>query len=242
MLRACVLAVVLAGMWILPGGLAAAADPAPRPTPVASEALAEVLSRFDEVQESIHTLSAHFTEVTENELLKDPVVARGRFYMTKPDSVMWKYTSPESMQFVIAKDEYVGYFPSRKRAERRDIHRWREQIFRFFGLGQVSSELMEIYEIRLEDSSLDETYLLVLDPRKRRVRKHMESVRFWVDSRSFLPARVEYRDKSGNTRVIQFRDIQVNPDLSAGLYRLEIPSDVTVTTGFSGLQSLGSSR
>jgi len=232
MLRAYLAALAMLGVWVLPGGPVAAAD---------SDALAEVLSRFDEVQESIHTLSADFTEITENQLLKEPVVARGRFYMTKPDSVMWKYTSPESMQFIIAKDEYVGYFPTRKRAERRDIRRWREQIFRFFGLGQVSSELMKTYEIRLEDSSMEKTYLLVLDPRKRRVKKRMESVRFWVDSLSFLPVKVEYRDKLGNTRVVQFRDIQVNPDLSAALYTLKIPSDVTVTTGFGGLQSLGSS-
>jgi outer membrane lipoprotein-sorting protein len=210
----------------------------------ASPTLEQVLARFDEVQDSVVTLSAQFTETTVSELLKEPMVSRGLFYMTKPDSVMWEYTSPESMQFVIAKDEYVGYFPARKQAERRNIQRWREQIFRFFGLGQVSAELMKFYDIRLEDPGADMkgTYALTLDPRKRRVKKRMQSVRLWVDSSTFLPVKIEYVSNSGNTRSIQFHKLQLNPDLSAGLYNLAIPSDVTVTTGFGGINGLGSTQ
>jgi outer membrane lipoprotein-sorting protein len=217
---------------------ASAADPPPDPS------LDAVLARFDEVQLGVETLSAQFTETTVNELLKEPMIARGRFYMTKPDSVMWEYTTPESMQFVIAKGEYVGYFPARKRAERRNIQRWRDQIFRFFGLGQVSSELEKFYDIRLEDPGADMTgtYSLVLDPKKRRVKKRMESVRFWVDRETYLPVQVEYRDQKGNTRVIEFHHMQVNPILAAGLYNLNLPSDVTVTTGFGGIRGLGTTE
>lgn len=214
------------------------------PAAPASLTLEEVLQHFDAVQGTMRTLSAQFTETTTSELLKEPMVSRGQFYMTKPDSVMWEYTSPESMQFIIAKDEYVGYFPSRKQAERRNIQRWRDQIFRFFGLGQVSEELMKFYDIRLEDPGpeMKGTYALALDPRKHRVKKRMESVRFWVDGSTFLPVKVEYRGQSGNVRVIQFQKIQLNPDLSAGLYDLTIPSDVTVTTGFGGIQGLGATQ
>jgi outer membrane lipoprotein-sorting protein len=161
--------------------------------------------------------------------------------MTKPDSVMWEYSSPEAMKFVIAKDEYVGYFPAQKRAERRNIQRWREQIFRFFGLGQVSAELTEFYDLHLEepDAGMRDTYLIIMDPRNRRVKKRVEGVRLWVDRTTFLPVSVQYLDQKGNTRTIQFHKLQLNPDLSAGLYQLSLPSDVTVTTGFGGIQGLG---
>ena len=39
---------------------------------------AEVLARFDEVQASIRTLSAEFTETTRSALLKDTIVAKGK--------------------------------------------------------------------------------------------------------------------------------------------------------------------
>ena len=103
--------------------------------PATDASLTEVLARFDQVQGQIRSLSAEFIQTTRSPLLKDPVVAKGRFYLTKPDSVLWEYSSPESMRFVVAKGEYTGYFPDRKRAEKRDIKRWSEQLFE--GIGQV---------------------------------------------------------------------------------------------------------
>ena len=202
--------------------------------------LSGVLERFDRVQEEIRTLSAGFTETTESPLLNDPIEATGRVFLTKPDSVRWEYNSPEEMSFVIYKDQYTGYFPSRKKAERRDIHRWREQLFRFLGLGQASDELGKFYDISLgkTDTDAENTHLLIMAPKKKRVRKKMEAVRFWISDDTFLPVRVEYRSKSGNRRVIDFDEMIVNPDLTADLYKMEIPPDVEVTKGFSALSGL----
>ncbi len=76
----------------------------------------------------------------------------------------------------------------------------------------------------------------MLEPKKRRARKRVDEVLFWLDGESYLPNKVEYRAKNGNRRVIEFREIRLNPDLSAGLYTMELPADVVVTTGF-GLPS-----
>jgi outer membrane lipoprotein-sorting protein len=202
-----------------------------------SASLEQVLSEFDRVQANVQTLTAEFTETKVSQLLKEPIVSQGRFYMTKPNAVMWEYTAPESMQFVIANDEYVGYYPKRKRAERRNVRRWTDQIFRYFGLGQGSAELKKFYDIRLgeNDASTDGTYVLVLEPRKRRVKKRMQDVRIWVDGSTHLPVRVQYSDKAGNTREVRFAKMELNPVLSTQIYNLDIPSDVTVTTGITGL-------
>jgi len=218
---------------VLLAGAVAAASGAPGTDP---GDLAGILNRFDEVQESIRTLSAEFTETTANPLLLEPIRSRGRFYMTKPDSIRWEYTEPEAMRFVIAHDLYTGYFPEQKRAERRNIQRWSDQIFRFFGLGQGSKELRRFYEISLAPANdVPGTHLLLLEPKKRRVRKRVDSVQFWLDAGSFLPTRVEYRSADGQVRTIRFDEIRLNPDLSASLYTVDIPSDVEVTSGFSGL-------
>jgi outer membrane lipoprotein-sorting protein len=206
----------------------------------AGPTLQDVLSGFDRVQVTIRTLSADFTETTTSQLLKDPIQARGRFYLTKPSSVLWEYAEPEVMRFAIANDEYVGYFPQRKRAERSDIHRWSERIFRIFGLGQTSAELGKFYSIRLADPGADDrgTRLLVLEPKKRRVRKHIEQVRLWVSASAYLPVKIELGGKDGYVRAIQFSNVQVNPDLAASLYTIEIPPDVAVTNGTSGLETV----
>jgi len=207
----------------------------------AADDLEEVLVGFDEVQRSLRTLSADFKETTTNQLLNSPAVAHGRFFMTKPDSIRWEYVQPEEMRFVIYRDQYTGYFPARKSAEKRSVRRLSNRIFRFIGLGQASSELQKLYDIRLEESQeqIEDTYLLVFEPKKRRVRKRVETVYFTIDAESYLPVKVEYRSKSGNTRLIEFEQITLNPDLAASLYQVDIPADVEVTKGFSGLPALG---
>jgi len=212
-------------------------------TPSRSVELEDVLARFDEVQDSIRTLTAEFTETTKSTLLKEPIVAKGKVFLTKPHSVRWEYSIPEEMQFVISEDRYTGYFPKRKQAEKRDIHRWREQLFRFLGLGQASAELAKFYNISVEsqDGDMEGTYLLVLDPKKKRVRKRMDAVHFWIDDTSYLPVRVEYSSKSGNSRIIVFDRMDVNPDLAASLYNVDLPSDVEVKRGFSALSGFSAS-
>ena len=234
-------AVVLAIACLAAFPAAAKDKKPPIPPPAQSsdagrQTLAQVLARFDDVQSSVRTLSADFVQTTRNPLLKDPLVAKGRFFLTKPDSVLWEYTSPEPMRFVVANGQYTGYFPERKRAEKRDIRRWSEQLFRFFGLGQGSTELGKFYEIALGDPGAGATssYVLVLTPRKRRVRKNVDEVKLWVDASSLLPQRIEYFGKDGNEREIRFVDARLNPDLAAGLYSLDLPGDVKVVDGFSG--------
>lgn len=227
--RAIPVAAVVVALTLVAGPPAAAAD------------LQTILDNFDAVQGAVRTLSAQFTETTVNPMLKEPLVAEGRFFMTKPDSIRWEYVRPEEMRFVIYQDQYTGYFPARKKAERRSVRRWSERIFRFIGLGQASTELTKLYDIRLEETvdQLEGTHLLVFEPKKRRVKRRVDDVRFWVDEKTYLPARVEYRSANGNVRTIEFHEILLNPDLSASMYTMELPDDVKVTKGFGGLPGLG---
>lgn len=200
-----------------------------------SPELQAVLERFDSVQESIRTLSSDLTMTTTHRLLKDPVVYRGRFYMTKPKAVRWEFETPEEMRFVIANDQYVGYYPAQNRAERKNIRRWSDQLFRYFGLGQGSAELAKFYRISLAKPGpeLKDCYLLVMEPKKRRARKRVEGVQLWVDSETMLPVKVEYRGTDGSTRTVEFRNVQLNVDLAANLYTVELPADVEIRTGFT---------
>ncbi len=208
-----------------------------RKTGAVDPALKEVLDRFDRVQDSIRTLSAEFTWTTDSTLLKTPIVSEGNFYLTKPRSIRWDFTSPEPMEFVIAHDEYVGYFPNQKKAEKRNFKRWSERVFRYFGLGQGSEELSRVYTISLGDPGelAGKADLLVLVPKKHRARKKIEDLRIWVGKETSLPVKVVSTDPSGGRRIIEFRNTLVNPELAGSLYEVKLPADVTVTDGFSGL-------
>ncbi len=197
--------------------------------------LETVLSRFDEVQQSIRTLRAELKMTTINRLLQDPMVYEGTFFMTKPDAIRWEFETPEPMRFVIANDLYVGYYPEQNRAERQNVRRRSERLFRYFGLGQGSAELTQTYNLELlpADPEVPDTYLLSMSPKKRRVRKRIEDVRFWVHKDTMLPVRVEYHSADGNVRVVEFNDMKTNVEIEPGVYIVELPDDVKVQRSFS---------
>lgn len=221
----------LFGMGVLLATTLAVAAPARKKE---DPQLTALLARFDQVQSGVRSLSAELTRTTASPLFKEPKVAKGRLYLSKPSSVLWEFDSPEPMRFLIAGDSYTGYYPARKRAERQNIQRYSEQVFRFLGVGQTSSELRRTYDLSLAEGTSDKgTVVLVLEPRRRRVRKHVENVRLTIDAATYLPVQLAYSTATGGSEQVSFRNVRMNPDLSASMFRLELPPDVVVTRGFS---------
>ena len=80
MQRVWLTSLALVTISVLLCGAPAAADPGPRDGSKSaghSTPIADVLARFDEVQDTIRTMSAQFTETTVNQLLKSSNKNRG---------------------------------------------------------------------------------------------------------------------------------------------------------------------
>lgn len=199
--------------------------------------LRELLVRFDETQSATRTLTASFVERKELAMLKEPLVSKGRFFYTKPDDVLWQYVEPDPRYFLISKNELLSYFPKKKKAERVSISMYHDRLLKVLAIGQASDTLMKYYDIRLEEKGNDVagTLLLVLEPRKRSVKKRIQEVRLWISKDRALPVRMQYREPDGDTTTISFEDVRFNPDIAASTYRLDIPKDVEVHKGFSGM-------
>lgn len=215
---------------------AAAAAPAPL-TPAETEKLKGVLARFDAAQGGMRTLTAAFTERKVLAMLKEPVVSKGKFFYTKPDDVLWQYTDPDTRYFLISKDELLTYFPTKKRAERVSIAMFHDRLLKVLAIGQASQALQKYYDIRLEEQGNDVpgTDLLVLAPRKRMVRKRIQAVRLWISQERSLPVRMQYQEPDGDTTTITFDSVLLNPEIAAATYKIDIPKDVPIKRGFSGM-------
>lgn len=203
----------------------------------AAQKLSKILETFDDTQASTRTLTADFTERKEIALLKEPVVSKGRFYYTKPDDVLWQYKEPDPRYFLISKDELLSYFPGKKKAEKVSIGLYHDRLLKVLAIGQPSKNLLKYYEIHLDEAGNDvpDSNLLVLQPRKRTVKKRIQEVRLWVSRDRGLPVRMQYREPDGDTTTISFEDVRFNPYIAASVYRIDIPKDVPITRGFSGM-------
>jgi outer membrane lipoprotein-sorting protein len=213
-----------------------AAPPARPSDPV----LAKILDAFDRKQKETSTLEASFTERKELKLLAKPVMSRGQFFYTKPNQVRWEYVEPERKVFVITENMYVAYYPALKRAEEVPIKKFiGKRLFRFIGLGQSIDDLGKYYEIRLApQSDIKETHLLLLSPRKKRIRDRVAEMKIWVDGATFLPRQLQYIESDGDSTLLAFQDIRVNVEVATNRFHIDLPKDVVVSDTFNGF-SLG---
>jgi len=203
-------------------------------------ALDRILKAFDEAQKTTTTLVAQFTEEKRLKLLEKPVVSRGELFFNRPNQVRWEYTSPDRKVFVITEDRYVAYYPALKRAEEVPIRKFvGKRLFRFIGLGQSIDELAKSYHFRLDTTdTLQGAHLLVLTPRKKKVRDRMVDLRIWVDATTYLPKRLQYRETDGDATLLEFHDLRPNVDVAASNFHIDLPKDVVVSDTFNGF-SLG---
>ena len=203
-------------------------------------ALERVLKAFDEAQRTTTTLVARFTEKKQLRLLEKPVVSQGELYFNRPNQVRWEYLTPDHKVFVITEERYLAYYPALKRAEEVPIRRFiGKRLFRFIGLGQSIDELGKSYHFRLDaENPVPGTHLLVLTPRKKKVRDRMADLKIWVDVATSLPKRLQYSETDGDSTVLEFSDLRPNVEVAASRFRLDLPKDVVISDTFNGF-SLG---
>ncbi len=202
--------------------------------------LARILDAFDRKQRETVTMVAGFTERKDLKLLAKPVVSRGEFCYNRPNQVRWEYLEPDRKIFVITENMYIAYYPALKRAEEVPIKKFvGKRLFRFIGLGQSIDDLGKYYEFRLApESDIAGTQLLLLTPRKKRVRDHVAEMKIWVDANTFLPRQLQYVEGDGDSTLLAFHDIRVNVEVAGSRFHVDLPGDVVVSDTFNGF-SLG---
>jgi outer membrane lipoprotein-sorting protein len=223
----------------------ASGGPAAERAPTRSQAespagLQEVLRRFDEAQAAVRTLRAAFEEVKEVALLEKPLASRGTLFYVRPNDILWEYAEPSPRSFLIREERLLAYYPAERRAEQLDISRFRGRLQRWLGIGQASKDLKKAYEISLAgETPPGRGPELILSPRRRQVRKRLAEIRFRLDVDSHLPVRLQYTERDGDRTIISFKNIEVNRHIDEAVFRIDLPPDVTVEEGFTGLGPVG---
>jgi outer membrane lipoprotein carrier protein len=206
--------------------------------------LPDLLKKFNERQQAVQSLTATFTERKNLSLLAKPVVANGTFLYSKPARIKWEYSEPEPRVFLITEDRFVAYYPAQKRAEEVPLSKLAgRRVFRVFGIGQTAEDLEKFFDITQADPGTESgCYLLVLTPKRRRVKDRLTRVRFWVDAQTYLPRKLEYLESDGDSTLLTFANLRLNPEIAEARFSVNIPKDVMVTSTFSGFSGSGLSR
>ena len=186
--------------------------------------LQAVMKKVQEQQRRTNTLQAEFRQEKLLALLAAPEISTGTFVFSKPNNVRWSYTSPKRVEMVIAAGTLTTWYPDLKKAERLDVKRFEDSIFKYMGATGAIDELSKYFNFTFTDSPSSPQYALDLKPRTRSIEKRVKRIRLWIDKQSFMTSKIEYVEGDGDVTRYEFRNLKINQPLDAGRFTLNLPT------------------
>jgi len=192
--------------------------------------LAQVIKKVQEQQKKTNTLQADFRQEKELALMAKPEVSTGTFTYSKPSNVLWTYATPKRVQMVIAGGFLTTYYPELNKAERIDVKRFEDRIFKYMGATGAIDELARYFDFTFTDSKTRPTFLLDLTPKNRAVSKRVQRIKLWIDKTTYLTSKIEYTEGDGDVTRYEFTNLRLNEPVAASKFALTLPASVRVET------------
>jgi outer membrane lipoprotein-sorting protein len=222
MLKSKVIAAAFSTFVAVSPALAAAPK---KPAPVSLET---VVKKVQEQQKKTRTIQADFRQEKELALLAKPEVSSGTFVFSKPNNVLWSYSSPKRVQMLIAGGAMTTYYPDLLKAERVDVRRFEDRIFKYMGASGAIDELARYFDFTFTDTSDKPTFVLDLTPKNRAVAKRVKRIKIWIDKTSYMTTKFEYVEGDGDVTRYEFTNLKVNQPVEQGRFTLSLPPAVRV--------------
>ena len=190
--------------------------------------LETVIRKVQEQQKKTKSLQADFRQEKELALLAKPDVSTGKFVFSKPNNVFWSYDAPKRVQMVIAGGTLTTYYPDLSKAERIDVKRFEDRIFKYMGASGAIEELARYFDFTFTDAPSKPTFALDLKPKTKAVGKRVQRIRIWIDKKSYLTTKVEYVEGDGDITRYEFTNIRVNEPVPPSRFALSLPPSVRI--------------
>jgi outer membrane lipoprotein-sorting protein len=205
----------------------AAAAPLHAAAPVT---LADVVKKLQQQQKKTSTLQADFRQEKELALLAKPEVSTGRFTFSKPNNVLWSYDAPKRVQMLISAGTLTTYYPDLAKAEKIDVKRFEDRIFKYMGASGAIDELARYFDFTFTNTPSKPDFVLDLKPKTRTVAKRVQRIKLWIDKQSYLTSKIEYVEGDGDITRYEFKNIKLNEPVPASRFALSLPANVRVET------------
>ncbi|MGC9194395.1 MAG: LolA family protein [Syntrophobacteraceae bacterium] len=193
-----------------------------------ARSIGQILSKTEANYQTIHAFTAVFTQKTVSAAATTlgAQIAEGRLYYAKPRQMRWEYDKPEKQVFVANNNFAWLYSESENRITTFDAKKlFASPLASTFFDGAM--RLRDHFSVTLDPAmSTPQTAVLQLRPLR-----HDPSIKLayiWIDRRSFLISRVQTKDLLGNTNEITLSSFTPRPNLSPGLFLLQVPAKAGV--------------
>ncbi len=192
--------------------------------------LAQVIKKIQDQQKKTSTLQADFRQEKELALLAKPEVSTGKFVFSRPSNVLWTYEAPKKVQMVIANGALTTYYPELGKAERIDVKKFEDRIFKYMGATGAIDELARYFDFTFTDSKSKPVYVLDLTPKNKAVAKRVQRIKLSIDKTTYLTSKIEYVEGDGDITRYEFTNLRINEPVPPSRFALSMPSSVRVET------------
>jgi len=229
------MALVLAGVSIalLPPALAPAAGPTKAVSLDelhGSAKLDALVERVVERQRGLRSLRADFVQVKSSTMLLETVRSTGEFNYLAPNQVRWDYDKPDPMIVLFNDDLVTTYHPSGQRAERVKVSSRDRRFVQALAGTLPLDDLMEYFSLTMSDTGAPQPYRFDLEPTAATLKKKLDSLYIEIDRTLLLPVVVEFREADGDSTRYEFHRLEIDPDLAASRFILELGDGVLIET------------
>lgn len=189
--------------------------------------LDEILMKMDEKYKVIQSLKIRFEQTKNLMLLAQPVQSEGELIFQRPDMLLWKFQNPDPTVMVLKDAKLTIHYPDLNQADIFDIKKYQDRVAKYLGFTDSMMKLKKYYEIRVVEEGQD-VYLLELLPKRRRVKQKIEVLKVWLDTESYLPVRIYYREPNQDTTFVKILNTEVNIPLEADTFDYELPEGTKI--------------
>jgi outer membrane lipoprotein carrier protein len=189
-----------------------------------------IIDQVVQRQRGMQSMRANFVQVRSSSLLLGDVRSTGEFCYLAPDRVRWDYRQPDPMVVLFADDWVTTYHPTGHRAERVKIASGDRRFVQALAGTLPMDDLMTYFRITFEDHAAPAPYEFTLEPTAASLRKRLRSLHIEIDRSLLLPVVVEFFEADGDATRYEFHDIQINPDLGASRFLLDLGEGISVET------------
>jgi len=195
-----------------------------------------VLERMDVAAASFHGMTASVRHVTHTAVIDDDSTETGTVKMRKllPGEVegLIDFTSPDRKIYLFKGRKAQIYTPISKTVQVYDLGKHGEQLDQFLmiGFGTAKAELERGYDISVVSQEEVEgrgTTRLRLIPRSKEALNYVKTMDLWISDATGYPVQEKVNQPSGDSLLVVYDDVKINPPLSAADMKLDLPKDVT---------------
>jgi outer membrane lipoprotein-sorting protein len=208
--------------------LCAAALSVPAVARTNPDSLDEVIKKVQLAQAQTTTIQADFRQEKTLALLAKPEVSTGRFVYSKPNNVLWSYDAPKRVTMLIADGMLTTYYPDLNKAERIEVKRYQDRIFKYMGASGAIDELGAWFNFTFTNTSDKPYFVLDLDPKNKAVGKRVRHIKIFIDRKTYLTTQFEYTEGDGDKTRYEFLNVKINAPVEQGRFVLTLPSSVRV--------------